>query len=129
MPPVSSTSGGARDDGDNFVAQLRCATADLRRALAALAPGMQISVELIAGAFNALRRCSQTQHNAGFTKQLDQNPQLSQALNEYRSVLRQWLEALQRVQGWLLAERARIEGRRAHACAVHTWIKTNEETR
>jgi hypothetical protein len=54
---------------------------------------------------------------------------LNRALSEFRSALVEWYRNLPRLHGWLLAERARLSCRRAHAESVQTWIETDRQTR
>ena len=103
---------------------LRDATGTLRCALATLAGG-RIRVQTIAAAFASIRRVSETRVA---TISIESSSS-SRGWKDYHSALQEWCKHLPRIHGWLLAEKARLEGRRAHAESVYTWIETNQQTR
>jgi hypothetical protein len=51
------------------------------------------------------------------------------ARGEYRTALREWNEQLPRLRGWLLAEKTRLEARRAHETGVRAWFGAQRQTR
>ena len=106
---------------------LRNTTDNLYSALTALAAG-HIRVQAIAEAFGSIRRVSEVRI-ALPSSWAEHNKSLRQAWSDYHSALRDWHKELPRIHGWLLAEKARLEGRRLHAQSVHTWIETNQQTR
>ena len=59
----------------------------------------------------------------------DDSAALVAARDEYRTALREWHEQLPRLHGWLLAEKTRLEVRRAHENGVHAWFGAQRQTR
>ena len=57
------------------------------------------------------------------------SPEIAPALSHYKSLLSQFKEDLPRIQGWLLAERARLATRRSHAASVERWVRAAQQTR
>lgn len=111
-------------DTNEILILLRGATGTLRCALAALADG-QIRVQTIAAAFASIRRVSE----ARVATTSSESGSSCHGWKDYHSALQEWYKHLPRIHGWLLAEKARLEGRCAHAQAVYTWIETNQQTR
>jgi len=111
--------------------QIASAAAALRRALASLEPGVQISLDLIDSAFAAVRNVSETPRSrqARYSLSGADIGDFDRAMAEYRSALREWEQQLPRVQGWLLAEKARLASRREHAQSVSTWLETHRQTK
>jgi hypothetical protein len=56
-------------------------------------------------------------------------PPLEEAVERYRSALRQFKLLLPKLQGWLLTERSRLGSRQAHSASVGSWMKSNRQTR
>lgn len=99
----------------------------------------------VAGLLEAFRESSKTglnkQHAAAAfaaireTRQLMANtpaPQLAllkKELAAYRAILSECRSQLPRLHGWLLADRARIEGRQMHTRAVSGWAEADRQTR
>jgi hypothetical protein len=54
---------------------------------------------------------------------------LGAARSEYRTALGEWREQLPRLHGWLLAEKTRLEARRAHETGVRAWFGAQRQTR
>lgn len=111
--------------------QIISATSVLRRALASLEPGAHITLELIDSAFAAVCGVSETRRSelAGHRVPIADRPDSNQVLADYHSALREWERQLPRVQGWLLAEKARLQARSGHARSVSTWLETNQQTK
>src|SRR5579864_5610180 len=111
--------------------QIASAAAALRRALASLEPGVQISLDLIDSAFAAVRSVSETPRIRQAMCSLSgaDNGDFDRAMAEYRSALREWEQQLPRVQGCLLSEKARLQARSAHARSVSTWLETHRQTK
>lgn len=120
--PVSST-----EDSNDILNLVRAAADELRRAVAAFAPGGQVSTQLIAAAFAAARHISEARLVAH--ESIEDAAGLRDAVNDYRSALQQWHQQLPRVHGWLLAERARLERRRAHTDSVSSWLQASRQAR
>ena len=57
------------------------------------------------------------------------DPELAQAIADYRQILQQLKLCAPAIRGWLLAERARLGNRKAHSASVQEWIATHGETR
>jgi hypothetical protein len=55
--------------------------------------------------------------------------EVAEALHEYRRLLKEFRANLPRIQGWLLAERAKLASRRSHCAAVESWLRTGRQTR
>jgi hypothetical protein len=55
--------------------------------------------------------------------------EVAEALHEYRRLLKEFRANLPCIQGWLLAERAKLESRRSHCAAVESWLRTGRQTR
>jgi hypothetical protein len=109
--------------------QIALATAVLRRALANLEPGAQISLDLIDSAFAAVHSVSDRLHSSQVASSVSPSGDFDRAMADYRSALREWQRQLPRVQGWLLAEKASLEARSEHARSVSTWLETHRQTK
>ena len=59
----------------------------------------------------------------------DDSAALVAARSEYRAALQEWREQLPRLHGWLLAEKTRLEARRAHEGGVRAWFRAQRQTR
>jgi hypothetical protein len=55
--------------------------------------------------------------------------EMQSAFAEYRLLLREFKSRLPQLQGWLLAERARLAQRGAHSAAVEDWMQAHGQTR
>jgi hypothetical protein len=107
------------------------ATEAIRLALRGLEPGTRLTVEDVSAAFAEVRRVTELRTDAQ-TLHLPTAPAeatLNRALSEYRLALVEWYRNQPRLHGWLLAERARLSCRCAHAGSVQTWIETDRQTR
>jgi len=51
------------------------------------------------------------------------------ARREYHETLRKWYQQLPRLQGWLMAERDRLESRLAHGTGLREWLGLHGQTR
>lgn len=109
------------------VEQLSVAAAAIRKALAGFNGGSGTAAQLddVTRAFAEVLRMAATR----LASPQASDPEVAQALDEYHSALREWLRHLPRVQGWLLAERARLELRQNHAESVRTWLDAQGQTR
>jgi hypothetical protein len=111
--------------------QVARATEAIRLALRGLESGTRLMLEDVFAAFVEVRRVTKLRTDAQ-TLDLPTVPAKAtsdRALSEYRSALVEWYRNLPRLHGWLLAERARLSCRRAHAESVQTWIETDRQTR
>jgi hypothetical protein len=57
------------------------------------------------------------------------NPALLDACREYDEMLRKWYQQLPSLQGWLIAERTRLESRLAHGSRLRAWLRLHGQTR
>jgi hypothetical protein len=57
------------------------------------------------------------------------SPKITTLVADYLGVLRRFKKNLPQIQGWLLAERARLAGKRSHSAAVESWLRANQQTR
>lgn len=55
--------------------------------------------------------------------------EIARALSHYKHLLGQFKANLPRMQGWLLAERARLAARRSHSASVESWVRATQQTR
>ncbi|HZQ17379.1 MAG TPA: hypothetical protein VFA90_01560 [Terriglobales bacterium] len=59
----------------------------------------------------------------------DVSAEIARALSHYKRLLWQFKVNLPRIQGWLLAERARLAARRSHSASVESWVRATQQTR
>jgi hypothetical protein len=65
----------------------------------------------------------------GANRAAENSAALLAARDEYRTVLREWHAQLPRLHGWLLAEKQRLEARRAHEAGLRAWLEAHGQTR
>ena len=107
------------------------ATVAIRRALGGLEPHAHPAFGDFFDAFAAVQRVTERRRNSGVLNSRAgvNSPLFNRAIAEYRQALLEWDRQLPRIHGWLLAERARLEERRAHAAGVDVWLKADRQTR
>jgi len=113
------------------IEQIEKATAAIRRALSGLDSRGRVALDDVFAAFvevqhtTEMRLAAQLPTLAAVSSEVG----LDRALSEYRAALVEWDRQLPRLQGWLLAERARLSSRRVHAASVQSWVQTDQQTR
>jgi len=114
-------SKGLIAERDQITAErFRSATAAIRRVL----QGSTCLEEWGAAFAEVIDLSSRTPNRA-----VENSAALVAARDEYRTVLREWHEQLPRLHGWLLAEKQRLEARRAHEAGLHAWLEAHGQTR
>jgi len=116
-------------DSSILTSQLDAATAAAQRVLSIWNGNpletVRIGIEDLRAAFVQIMRARAA------LELIPQNPPpaLADARSRYHSVLEQLKPHLPRFEGWLLAERGRLDARRGHASSVHRWVEANRRTR
>lgn len=125
VAPAPTPSPGAL-----FHVEIRKAADAIRSALEGLEPGVQPELKHVSAAFVEVERVIEFRRRSRTNNCNDRMPGATAlALAGYRAALAEWDRQLPRLHGWLLAERARLSARRAHAGSVETWIETDRQTR
>ena len=103
------------------------ATAAMHTVLQRLDRGAHLEVREVSAAFLHVQRAMELRkHALGVAERMP--AELAPVFEQYRAVLFQWKRQLPQLRGWLLAERARLSARQAHAGSVQTWIETDRQT-
>jgi hypothetical protein len=116
-------------DSSILTTQLYAATAAAQRVLSIWNCNslvtVRISIEDLRTAFVQIMRARTA------LEAIPQNPSpaLADARSQYVSVLEQLRPHLPRFEGWLLAERGRLDARCGHASSVHRWAEANRRIR
>jgi hypothetical protein len=119
----------SQSDPEALISQLMAATAAARRVLSIWDEGhhrsVRIGFEELGAAFEEIMRARVT------VARIPRDPpaEVSQIFAQYQSALEQLKPHLPRFEGWLLAERARLENRQSHASAASNWAETQAKTR
>lgn len=94
----------------------------LRRFMLAFtaSPQEPIRLETVLLAFTSARRIA---------RQVRERTTFAASNGDGKRALEDWLAFLPKLQGWLLAERARLESRRTHAASVQRWVDSSHRTR
>ena|SRR5947207_15034539 len=116
-------------DSSILTSQLDAATAAAQRVLSIWNDNsldtVRISIEDLRTAFVQIMRARTA------LEAIPQNPSpaLADARSQYVSVLEQLRPHLPRFEGWLLAERGRLDDRQAHTTSVEHWMECQHQTR
>jgi len=84
------------------------------------------SPRTFASVLTVLQRGSEVRR--ALSTELAGNPDIVAQLKLYRRHLEELGEVLPRIQGRLLAERARLEGEQSHLAAASAWVQANQKT-
>jgi len=113
---------------EQIIEQLASATAAMRRVLASCTSEETthpIGLREVNAAFTQVKHIRELLENTPE----DSSAELETAFSDYRRTLLQLRSHMLRLQGWLLAERARLGNRRDHSASVETWLETHGRTR
>jgi glyceraldehyde-3-phosphate dehydrogenase/erythrose-4-phosphate dehydrogenase len=125
-----------RHSAEEIIATISQAAVALRRVLpqtgdsyavpvADKSANVAISVFNLSTAFREVAKIREVLPHA----ESDNSTEVAAALKEYKYLLQQFRADLPRIQGWLLAERARLAGRRSHSTTVESWMRATRQTR
>jgi hypothetical protein len=87
--------------------------------------GAAVTMRDLAAAFSEITRMKEILANEAS----EVSSEFAAALSHYKCLLNQFKAELPRVQGWLLAERARLASKRSHSEAVGNWARTTRQIR
>jgi homoserine kinase len=100
--------------------RFRSATAAIRRVLEG-----SISLDEWEAAFSQVSGLTRRAVNG----ESDEIAAMVAARGEYHAALREWHQHLPGLQGWLVAEKNRLESRLAHGTGVRSWLGAHGQTR